>query len=256
MLTKTIKDFARAAFPGSYQRSEAEITRSRLRTVTRALQRKYGQVIQSGPFQGMKYVSEAVCSSRAPKLLGSYEAELHEALNQIIKTEYQTVIDVGCAEGYYAIGLALRLPRTSVFAFDIDERARTLCTLLAMENNVADRISVQGECDHEKLHELIQGRTLIVCDCEGCELGLLDPVLVPNLRRSDLLVELHDMVDARISETIVSRFTGTHEVTLIDSVERNPTDFPALKDFNEASQRTAVAEFRDTTMQWAYMLAR
>ena len=256
MLAKAIKAVVRETFPQSFQRSQEALTRYRLNRVTRLLARRHGLVVQSGPFKGMKYVSHAICSSLAPKLLGSYEAELHEALTQIIGADYETVIDIGCAEGYYAVGLALQLPNARMFAFDIDSRARELCKALARTNDVSERVSVEGECGYERLQTLTSSRALVVCDCEGCELGLLDPSLIPGLRTSDLLVELHDMVDPSISKTIVERFAPTHEITLIDSADRNPSLFPALKDFSPATQRTAVAEFRGEMMQWAYMRAR
>jgi hypothetical protein len=220
------------------------------------LENERGLVVQSGPFAGMGYLSEAVCSSLVPKLLGSYEAELHEVLAEILSRDYETVIDVGCAEGYYAVGLALALPRARVHAFDIDARARELCTTLARANKVEERVIVEGECDHERLNSLICGPTLIVCDCEGCELQLLDPELAPELLKSDLLIELHDMIVPNITPTILSRFAETHEVTLVDAAERDPSAFPILKDFDLLTQRTAVAEFRDGPMQWGYLQAK
>ena len=45
-------------------------------------------------------------------------------------------------------------------------------------------------------------------DCEGGEVDLLQPDLAPNLRYSDVLVELHDFLNPTISETILSRFRG------------------------------------------------
>jgi hypothetical protein len=220
------------------------------------LARKHGLIVLGGPFKGMKYLSEAVCSSLTPKLLGSYEGELHEALTQIIDTDYETIVDIGCAEGFYAVGLALRLPHAQVHAFDIDAHARELCKTLAIANEVSERVSVAGECDHKGLEALTGGRVLIVCDCEGCELGLLDPAGAPGLKTCDLLVELHDMVDARITPTLIDRFTPTHDITLIDASERDPSRFPELKDFSLATQRTALAEFRDAQMQWAWMRAK
>ncbi|HEV7684458.1 MAG TPA: methyltransferase [Pyrinomonadaceae bacterium] len=256
MLTDSLKAALRNALPGPYNSLQQSLANRRLRRVSKVIEDRCGLVVQSGPFAGMAYISEAVCSSLVPKLLGSYEGELHEVLGQILKREYETVIDVGCAEGYYAVGLALRLPRARVYAFDIDTRARALCTSLAEVNKVAERVIVAGECNHEKLNSLIRGRTLIVCDCEGCELPLLDPALAPELAKSDLLVELHDMIIPGITPTIISRFTQTHEITLIDAEERDPTAFPVLKDFDQLTQRTAVAEFRDGPMQWGYLQAK
>jgi methylase of polypeptide subunit release factors len=52
------------------------------------------------------------------------------------------VIDIGAAEGYYAIGFARRLPAARVIASDLDPVARLLCWLLARRNGVGDRVSV------------------------------------------------------------------------------------------------------------------
>src|SRR5262245_45426434 len=66
--------------------------------------------VQHGPFKGLAYFDETVWGSITPKWLGSYEAELHPAIEEIISRPYETIIDVGCAEGYYAVGLAATIP--------------------------------------------------------------------------------------------------------------------------------------------------
>ena len=95
---------------------------------------------------------------------------------------------------------------------DVDSRARDLCITLAKVNNLAERVVIEGECTHDRLNTLIKGRTLIICDCEGCELQLLDPLLAPGLKNTDLLIELHDMIDPAITPTIRCRFSETHEI--------------------------------------------
>ena len=51
----------------------------------------------------------------------------------------------GCAEGYYAVGMARLAPEITVYAYDIEERARIACADLAQRNGVADRVIVGGE---------------------------------------------------------------------------------------------------------------
>jgi hypothetical protein len=256
MLANSLKAGLQQTFPGAYRRLQETLTDYRLRRVTRLIEKQNGLVVQSGPFAGMTYVSEAICSSLVPKLLGSYEAELHPVLAEVFARNYETVIDIGCAEGYYAIGSAMRLPEARVLAFDINPRARDLCVRLAQANKVADRVQVEGECNHGRLRGLISERTLIICDCEGCELQLLDPALVPELRNCDLILELHDMIDPRITATTIARFDATHDITLIDAVDRDPGAFPLLREFSPLTQRAAVAEFRGEAMQWSYMRAK
>jgi hypothetical protein len=256
MFIDSLKTALRQLLPGAYGSLQENLTDRRLRRVTRVIEKKNGLVIQSGPFSGMTYMSQAICSTLVPKLLGSYEAELHGVFSEVFARNYETLIDIGCAEGYYAVGSALRLPNARVIAFDINERARNLCMRLAQANHVADRVQVEGQCSHERLRSLISTRTLIICDCEGCEMELLNPELVPELGDSDLVLELHDMIEAGITPTMLARFHATHEITLIDAVERDPSEFPVLRTFGPLTQRAAVAEFRGGPMQWAYMRAR
>jgi methylase of polypeptide subunit release factors len=112
----------------------------------------------------------AVGSALFPKLLGSYERELHPWIERICRGQYTEIIDVGCAEGYYAVGLARRLPNVKVYAYDIDADARQLCKAMARLNGIADRVTVRGACDAEELLSIpISGRGLIISDCGGYE---------------------------------------------------------------------------------------
>ncbi len=233
---------------------------SRLRHehLIRQLVARHGLVVQSGPFAGMVYVPHAVCSALMPKLLGSYEEEIRDSMMRLLDDSrpYENVVDIGCAEGYYAVGLALRLTDIRVYAFDTDALAQQWCRDLARANGVSDRVIVAGECDLEQLRTLTQKRSLVICDCEGCELDLLQPEFVPGLRTADIVVELHDFIEPSISRTIQSRFADSHDIALISSVERSAVDYPMLHHLDDKDQRLALAEFRPETMQWALMTSR
>jgi hypothetical protein len=203
----------------------------------------------------MVYMPRAIGSALCPKLLGCYECELAEVMARILETPYATIVDVGCAEGYYAVGLALRMPEARVYAFDTDARARELCEEMARSNGVADRVVVGGMCDPERLRELPLASALLISDCEGYELELLRPDLVPGLRQCDVLVELHDGRDPRITPALRERFAATHEIAWIASVERDPAQYPALQFLRPAERTLAVCEFR-SPQKWAFMTVR
>jgi SAM-dependent methyltransferase len=219
--------------------------------------------VQSGPFEGMQYLPELLTSRRImqyallPKILGCYESQLHEVLKEVRGRNYTKVVNIGCAEGYYAVGLSLLLPAGRVFAFDIDPYARQLCRRMARLNAVDDRVVVAGECTKEDLQALGGSRTLVVCDCEGCELGLLRPDLAPNLRSCDFIVELHNCVNPTISQVVASRFAQTHTQTLFVETERDPSSFPSLRGLSPYKQRLAVGEHRwGPPCMWLYMISR
>lgn len=262
MITNAVKRFLLRVMPGPagimqtlwQRRHTRRFERSLgLPGITQAFVARHGLSVHSGPFAGMQYVSSAVGSAFVPKLLGSYESELHDVIEQIAAASYSIIVDIGCAEGYYAIGLALRLPEARVYAFDTDPRGRKLCAMMAGANNVSDRVIVGGKCDPERLSSLINPQTLIVCDCEGYEIHLLRPDLVPQMNSAAVLVEFHECVTPGITKTLLKRFEATHDILLITSVARNSACYPVLNFLSEKQQVVAVSEFRPGGQQWAYM---
>ena len=202
----------------------------------------------------MSYGGESFCSGYAPKLLGCYEAELHPIFQRIFAKEYSLVVDIGAAEGYYAVGLARGANGAPVHAFEIDEHARALCAETARLNEVSERVVLHGGCDPAALRALPwAGRGLVICDCEGYEIVLMDPEAVPALKNCDLLIEMHDCFDSRITSTLLERFRSTHDIVLIDSAPRNPADFPAANFLSARERILAVDDGRAAAMQWAFM---
>ncbi|HEV2845455.1 MAG TPA: hypothetical protein VG477_11460 [Thermoanaerobaculia bacterium] len=205
-----------------------------------------------GPFAGMRYIPFASGSGLLPKLLGGYEMEIHGAVRESLARGYDRVVNVGCGEGYYAVGSALALPEARVEAYDTDPLARQRLRELARLNGV--EIEARSACGHQDL--AVQGRTLIVCDCEGYEKELLDPARVPGLDGADLLVELHDFLDPTISATLAARFGGSHEIAFVEAREDHP-DYPAaiLEPLDPEQRRLALWEGRPAGMRWAWMKA-
>lgn len=221
----------------------------------KALVQHYGLKVLAGPFAGMRYGDDVQCGAYVAKLVGSYEEELHGVIQQIIARRYRRVVDVGCAEGYYAVGLALKLPEAQVLAYDINDDARRFCADLAKRNGVADRVELRGSCDHAELSRLCDQHTLVVCDCEGFEFDLLDPAKVPGLATTDMLVELHEYTRPGLTSELLRRFAATHRAVLVDTQDRDSTRYPMLEVVEPADRPWAVREGRGVAMQWVYFTA-
>jgi len=209
-------------------------------------------MVKAGPYAGMVYFTQAIGSALFAKIVGSYEEELISVIERIIVNQPARVIDIGCAEGYYAIGFARRLPSAQIYAFDTDRLARALCRRTAKANGVDARVSVDGECTISRLKELMTADTTILSDCEGCEIDLLDPQQVPSLASATLLVELHDSPQRLASSVIPRRFASTHDIMIIDSSERDPSRYAVLQPLRRGDQIAAITEGRPA-MQWAFM---
>ena len=116
---------------------------------------------------GMDYLDQAAEGALIPRLMGTYESELHPHLLAFVEAGLDLVIDVGCAEGYYAVGLARLMPEVVVHAHDIDEAARRACTELAARNGVSERVIVGGEFRPDGFEAFAGRRVLVMVDAEG-----------------------------------------------------------------------------------------
>jgi hypothetical protein len=211
-----------------------------------------------GPFEGLEYPPELATGAGdlVAKLTGSYELELHAVMADWIERGWRRVVNVGAAEGYYAVGLARAIPGATVFAYDVDDDQRARCSALAAANGVADRVELREECTAAELESLAAEGTAVLCDCEGCELSLLDLAGAPGLARVEMLVELHDFIDSTITGTIRSRFERTHAVTLVDSTSREDVVPPELAHLPRRERLTLIGERRPAAMRWARLQPR
>lgn len=218
------------------------------------------QEVCSGPFAGMRYpLRVGAQGGLLPKLLGTYEAELSEALRVLIATQPSLVVDVGAAEGYYAVGLARTLPDTRVEAFELEPPYHSAIRTLARANGVASRVTVRGACTPETLARSLRGngqRTAIICDCEGYEIDLLDPAVTPALKHAVILCEVHDRLRPGASEVLRRRFENTHELSVIPTRSRRSSDLPPGIRLSEADSAFAMDEGRGGDMEWFLLCPR
>ena len=161
-------------------------------------------------FAGLRLPQEASEGCLIPKLLGIYEAPLIQHLRRLLARPPEVVLNIGCAEGYYAVGLARLLPDAHIHAFDIDANARELCGATAALNGVSGRITIDGRFEGGDFQDFAGRRVLVICDIEGAELDLLDPVRFSGLIGFDVVVEMHDNPAAgqaaRVSSVLPSVF--------------------------------------------------
>lgn len=199
--------------------AEHRTVRGALRRATHALA---GGRIRGGPFRGMRYIRDTCGSLLPPKLVGTYECEIAPWIDRVCTRRWTRLVDLGCAEGYYAVGLATRIPDCPVVAYDLDPTARAHTAALARLNGVLERLDIRGAASVEELAPLLGHGTFLLSDIEGAEYAILDPVLLPALRDTTLVVEIHPNAARadRSIEAFAARFGGTHTVARVDEVAR------------------------------------
>lgn len=187
------------------------------------LSKAFDKKIFDGIFEGMVICPDIFPQHLAPKYLGTYEDELNPFLRWCIREKPDGIVNVGSAEGYYAVGLARHLPNIPIFAFDADPKARHATKAHAYFNDVHN-IIVRGIATPDDLSKILSdfAKPLLILDCEGYEEQLICSKRVKNLEKAIMLIETHPNVVPRIEKIIESELYLTHRTQFIMPVKNKP----------------------------------
>ena len=206
--------------------------------------------VHKGPFKGLKLsVGDLYLSN---KFLGIYEECLHPWIELAISYLPDTIVNVGCGDGYYGLGLGIRCPNSHVVCIDTNPTCIEHVETNA-EANAFTRFSATTKSTPEGLEAFISTskRPFIVMDCEGAELELLEPSAAPSLRNALILVELHPFIVPGIEETLYSRFSDTHTIERI-SQTTPAIHIPELKNMSDWDKMIVLSESRPCSMEWFF----
>jgi hypothetical protein len=195
--------------------------------------------VAAGPFAGLQLPEAATAEHLGPYLLGVYEHELHAFWDGLRPPS--RVVNVGSKFGYYAVGLSRRFGVPAV-AFDADGWAREMTAATARANGVADRVTIRGACRRADLAGHPPG-TLLMIDCDGCEMALLAPPLPRGLDAATIVVEVHEMAADGAGATLHAWLSSTHEIDVLPSDEA-ARPAPPLEGFSDQERGLAVHEIR------------
>jgi precorrin-6B methylase 2 len=210
----------------------------------------------------MAYYNKTIWGTITGKWLGCYEQEIQPVIAEMITEQYPTVIDIGAAEGYYAVGLALKMPHSKVISYDTDPIARFRQRQLAELNGISN-LEVRKYCSASELETFSGARAVVICDIEGFEYELMDPVKTPVLRNLDILIEVHKTEAYQVNEgaeLLENRFERTHLVTRFHAADRDREEMrsrvPELKKLTDAETDFALYEGRYPGQIWLWMKVR
>lgn len=137
------------------------------------LQRICKNRIVDGLFKGVISPEKAYSSVMCPKLLGTYEAEIAAELMALLQ-KTRCFLDIGCAEGYYTTGVAVKSDVDQVIGVDIDPAALAAATQSAAANAVDHKCTFFADLDQAMAAVIAD--PLIMIDVDGDELAVLDQV--------------------------------------------------------------------------------
>lgn len=215
-----------------------------------------GHVYQ-GPFKGLHILPDYLWGDGdiSGKLLGLYETQLSNIIEEIIATNPDCVLNVGCAEGYYGLGFAKRLKCVS-HLIDVEVRYEDIIRKTA-ELNQIENYSFTTESNISNFKKLISDKInpFIFMDCESNELHLLNPEVFPELNKTTILVETHDFIIPNCTTELIKRFSDTHFVKEIHSAPKN-MNLDILHNLSDLDKMVLWNEWRPGEMCWLYMIPK
>jgi predicted O-methyltransferase YrrM len=210
-------------------RAEKQIRQLRVKLGEQVYSKLNGTVLQ-GPFEGMRlhsYLSWGQ-TSLAGKLLGTYEKGVVENLSRVLREyEIDTVVNLGAADGYLAIGAGINKRVKRLVCYEINEQSHKILTENASLNGIQHKLEIHNEATEATVSSLDLSQSnaaLFVIDIEGAEFDLITPTLLKYIANNSLIIELHDATSpkAKKLKELLQKYYNVKEIAqdnCISSIE-------------------------------------
>ena len=216
----------------------------------------YNNTVQQGPFKGMIINEDQFWGQgdRSSKILGLYEKEIQDLIVSIQKDKnYSTFVDIGGADGFFAIGSLVNNLFEKCEVFEISKKGRNSIQKNSKKNNVYDSIKIHDKASKRSLIKIDNiNNSLILCDIEGGEYELFDEKLINEIYPSDIIIEIHkDKENSLVN--FEKRFTKTYSLTKITQEPRSLKNFKELENINDNNRALIMSEGRSGIQEWWYL---
>jgi len=236
--------------------SQQTTEQSKLR-VLEHLRYLYGDKVEYGPFKGMRLGFRVWWSKFdvITKLLGVYEEHIVDQLRHFYSTSNVPFVDIGAADGYFAVGVAQLNWVEKVFAFEISPIARSTLKENAVRNNCAHKIDIGSEATLDKMAGIIETHpcVFVLVDIEGAEYELFNDKLLDLLKHCTIIIELHPrkIDDGWSKQTkLLEDAAKFFKAEILIRETYNPNMFKELSEFSDDDRLMAFSEGRKANAQW------
>lgn len=222
----------------------------------------FGNIVAHGYFSGMSLPKEVwwTENDRFIKLLGFYEEHVIKKLAELGK-QYKHFIDIGGADGYFAVGVLHGKLFERCTCFEISPKGREVIYKNAKLNNVLQKITIEQEGNRETIKSIVSthGPSVVLCDIEGAEFDLFDECLLNTLSDSTIIIELHDDVMSCASNArsdLIMRAKEKFDVTYLPRQTPNMNNIPEITNWSDIKRYLALDECRPRKMDWLLLSPR
>lgn len=226
--------------------------------LSRQLDKALSSTVKYGPFKGLSFsgLSWWGSTDRAGMLLGIYEQEVLSTLESIPPQYRKSFIDLGAADGYYAIGVLVSNLFETSYCFEISDKGRGAIETNAALNGVEGRVHVYGIAEkdfHRKVPDSALCNSVLLVDIEGAEFEVLSAETFKRFSNSIIIIELHDHFfpdGQQRLERLRGAIGDAFHIEELTTTKRDLSVFPELREYGDTDRWLICSEGRRALPHW------
>ena len=214
--------------------------------------------VQQGLFGGLQLDKDTWWGKNdlGAQCLGLYEKEV---LDLIAATgPYDTFLDIGAADGYYAVGLLHAKMAKRAICFEISKDGQRAINENWLINKCPGEIEIHGEANEQTIASVatqLSDNTLALIDIEGFEFQLLSQEVIATLGTCNVVVEIHNWVDGFENKysALLKDLDRFFDIKIISPSERNTQTIELLRSYTDDNRLLVSSERRPCLMRFLHL---
>lgn len=218
-------------------------------------------VVKYGPFKGLQLQSNPWWGSSdlGSMCLGLYEKEILDFLFSKDLDSRDTFIDIGAADGYYAVGMLHSGRAKKAVCFELSQEGQDTILENWKKNHSSGLIEIYGDIFlnfEEAIKNIDMSKVITLIDIEGTEFDFLNDTTLAALKDSIVVIEIHNWVEQFIEKysqflRLASKY---FKVEFVERVERPTVHFEELRSFTDDNRLLLTSEARPCLMRFIKLM--
>lgn len=234
-----------------------ETLQQRKERVSLEIYNLFNGIVKYGPFSGLKLNNKPWwgMSDLGSMCLGLYEKEILDFLFSESVVDRRTFIDIGAADGYYAIGLLKSGRIDNAICYEITKNGQETISENWLINNKPGKIDINGDVFDNFLNKNIDidfSECVVLVDIEGAEFSLLNSVLLEFMKNAVIIIEIHNWIPDFIFKysEFLKNANEFFEIEILNRKERSTIEFDELRSLTDDNRLLLTSEARPCLMRF------
>jgi len=213
--------------------------------------------IKYGQFKGLKLQKKTWWggSDLGSMCLGLYEKEILNLLSSEIFLERNIFIDIGAADGYYAIGMLHANLADSAICYELTQEGRNTIEENWKNNESPGNLEIYGDIFqdfHRGLDGVDLSKAITLIDIEGAEFDFLTKENLSMLSKSFIIIEIHNWVDSFMEKytELLNNASDFFEIEMIEREERPTVHLSEVRSLTDDNRLLLTSEARPCLMRF------